>query len=338
MRRRAWVRAVGVGLVACAAGCGGFTSAVCPDDDRDGLCDADDPCPFDQDNDRDGDGLCAGDDACLAGDDADDEDADGVPDACDDCPGDPVNDPDEDGVCATDDPCPEDADDACARVLLLALQVDAFPAEASWILRDSRNVRLAGGGFSAPGEGAYYRVEVPATDVLTLTLDDRGNDGAGGDGGIRGFVWDRTAGVQLVPAWEPDSYGQLRNLTFEVGEAPVPGPEGRPPQPEEDWLEPLATCTLVVETRTGSRPQEVSWSLTWRDRPVGSVDGLYNLSNRTLTETLSGMPEGAYRLELGSRLPGAWQGSSVTVRADGRQLATGAWNADSAVPFVLACP
>lgn len=58
---------------------------VCPDADNDNLCDADDPCPFDPDNDLDGDGLCGDVDNCPA--DANpgqyDVDADGIGDACD---------------------------------------------------------------------------------------------------------------------------------------------------------------------------------------------------------------------------------------------------------------
>ena len=76
------------------------------DADSDGVCDADDPCPLDEQDDSDGDGVCDSDDICPGGDDSVDGDNDGVPDACDPCPIDPFNDLDSDGVCDSDDNCP----------------------------------------------------------------------------------------------------------------------------------------------------------------------------------------------------------------------------------------
>ncbi|MCB9295614.1 MAG: VCBS repeat-containing protein [Lewinellaceae bacterium] len=83
----------GTRVVATATDAAGNTSefsgcleiTACPDADNDNLCDADDPCPFDANNDLDGDGLCGDVDNCPA--DANpgqyDVDADGIGDACD---------------------------------------------------------------------------------------------------------------------------------------------------------------------------------------------------------------------------------------------------------------
>ena len=87
---------------------------VCPldendDSDGDGLCDSDDPCPNDLNNDSDGDGVCDSDDPCP--DDVnDDSDGDGVCDSEDPCPDDVNDDSDGDGLCDSDDPCPTDPD------------------------------------------------------------------------------------------------------------------------------------------------------------------------------------------------------------------------------------
>lgn len=83
----------GTRVVATATDAAGNTSefsgclevTACPDADADNLCDADDPCPFDPDNDLDGDGLCGNVDNCPADANPDqyDVDADGIGDACD---------------------------------------------------------------------------------------------------------------------------------------------------------------------------------------------------------------------------------------------------------------
>ncbi|MFN3202042.1 MAG: fibrinogen-like YCDxxxxGGGW domain-containing protein [Bradymonadia bacterium] len=103
----------------------------CPDQDLDGVCDADDNCvananlnqadadadgqgdvcdvcPNDANDDADGDGLCADVDNCPGAANAaqTDTDADSLGDACDVCPNDATNDADGDGVCQDVDNCP----------------------------------------------------------------------------------------------------------------------------------------------------------------------------------------------------------------------------------------
>ena len=85
----------------------------CPDDDSDGVCNADDVCDDGDDlQDADEDGVPDACDACEEANDGDDADEDGVPDACDICPaGDDAIDTDEDG---TPDACDCDvAGDDC---------------------------------------------------------------------------------------------------------------------------------------------------------------------------------------------------------------------------------
>jgi hypothetical protein len=104
----------------------GLGNACDPDDDNDGLLDADDACPEhadDQDDldgdgigdvcdpDIDGDGISNDMDNCPANPNGDQADGDGdqVGDACDPCLSDPLNDADGDGICAAVDNCPDDA-------------------------------------------------------------------------------------------------------------------------------------------------------------------------------------------------------------------------------------
>ena len=101
------------------------------DRDQDGVCDAEDACPDDPQNqcgtcsDRDGDGICDAFDICP--DDPQnrcqgcvDTDSDGSCDAVDPCPDDPQDqcvpcvDLDRDGLCDEQDPCPGDATNLCA--------------------------------------------------------------------------------------------------------------------------------------------------------------------------------------------------------------------------------
>ena len=58
------------------------------DDDGDGIGNACDPCPADQDNDLDEDGICGDVDNCpgVANTDQRDSDGDGLGDACDPSP------------------------------------------------------------------------------------------------------------------------------------------------------------------------------------------------------------------------------------------------------------
>jgi len=58
------------------------------DSDGDGICDSNDPCPFDNPDDTDGDGVCDSNDPCPF-DNPDDTDGDGVCDSNDNCPLDP---------------------------------------------------------------------------------------------------------------------------------------------------------------------------------------------------------------------------------------------------------
>jgi endonuclease/exonuclease/phosphatase family metal-dependent hydrolase len=94
-----------------------FHIAGCPDDDGDGVCNAEDLCP--------------------GGDDNVDGDADGVPDFCDPCPADNPDDTDGDGVCDSADICPGGDDgvdtdgdgtpdfcDACSSSLIGDLDCD----------------------------------------------------------------------------------------------------------------------------------------------------------------------------------------------------------------------
>ena len=89
----------------------------CDDADNDGICAAEDSCPFDMLNDYDNDGLCA----CTVEDcdnienidpcpfDFDnDSDNDGLCSDQDPCPDDPLNDDDGDGICYNEDVCPDD--------------------------------------------------------------------------------------------------------------------------------------------------------------------------------------------------------------------------------------
>ncbi|MBI4209246.1 MAG: FG-GAP repeat protein [Deltaproteobacteria bacterium] len=104
----------------------------CPDTDLDTVCDTDDNCVSDSNedqSDRDGDGIGDVCDHCPNAYDPDenDSDGDGIYDACDACPNDPNNDSDGDGVCDPADNCvldpnPDQADgdadgrgDACDR-------------------------------------------------------------------------------------------------------------------------------------------------------------------------------------------------------------------------------
>ncbi|MBL8787099.1 MAG: putative metal-binding motif-containing protein, partial [Deltaproteobacteria bacterium] len=84
------------------------------DSDGDGVVDPCDRCPLGDDFlDADGDTLPDACDACATGDDRLDADSDGLPDACDPCPADPTNDDDGDGVCGRNDRClagPDDVD------------------------------------------------------------------------------------------------------------------------------------------------------------------------------------------------------------------------------------
>ncbi|MEW6220292.1 MAG: thrombospondin type 3 repeat-containing protein [Thermodesulfobacteriota bacterium] len=106
---------------------------VCPDGDRDRICDDDDNCPtdpntdqadgdhdgrgdvcdlcpLDANNDADGDGVCGDVDNCPTDPNTDqtDGDHDGRGDVCDLCPLDAGNDADGDGVCGDVDNCPTD--------------------------------------------------------------------------------------------------------------------------------------------------------------------------------------------------------------------------------------
>ncbi|MEM6990071.1 MAG: thrombospondin type 3 repeat-containing protein [Myxococcota bacterium] len=78
----------------------------CPDGDVDGVCDADDACPLDPDNDADGDGVCGDVDVCSGDDATGDSDGDGLCDDIDACVGDnATGDTDLDGVCNDQDQC-----------------------------------------------------------------------------------------------------------------------------------------------------------------------------------------------------------------------------------------
>ena len=55
------------------------------DSDNDGICDANDTCPFSATGDSDGDGVCDDADICPGFDDAYDSDGDGFPNGCDVC-------------------------------------------------------------------------------------------------------------------------------------------------------------------------------------------------------------------------------------------------------------
>ncbi|MCR9161562.1 MAG: thrombospondin type 3 repeat-containing protein [Nannocystaceae bacterium] len=105
-----------------------FSAACgCTDSDEDGLCDAEDGCPNDPDNDIDGDGVCADADQCSGDDATGDSDVDGLCDDIDACVGDNVTgDADLDGICNDLDQCSGqddtgdvdadgicDSDDAC---------------------------------------------------------------------------------------------------------------------------------------------------------------------------------------------------------------------------------
>ena len=84
----------------------------CPDDDGDGVCNADDICPDGDDGfDSDLDGVPDACDVCPDGDDSLDSDSDGVPDDCDICmDGDDNFDGDFDGVPDDCDICLEGSD------------------------------------------------------------------------------------------------------------------------------------------------------------------------------------------------------------------------------------
>jgi hypothetical protein len=83
----------------------GLARMILNDQDEDGICAAEDPCPLDPWNDQDGDGLCGDVDPCPL-DPRNDEDGDGLCADVDPCPLDRFNDQDGDGLCADQDNCP----------------------------------------------------------------------------------------------------------------------------------------------------------------------------------------------------------------------------------------
>ena len=81
----------------------------CIDNDNDSLCNYEDNCPNDYNNDIDGDGICGDIDLCP-NDSDNDIDGDGICGDIDLCPNDSDNDIDGDGICGDIDLCPNDSD------------------------------------------------------------------------------------------------------------------------------------------------------------------------------------------------------------------------------------
>jgi len=76
------------------------------------VCDNEDTCPLDGENDADSDSLCGNADPCPTSA-IGDSDGDGICDNVDSCPQDANNDADQDGICNSEDPCPQDSTDGC---------------------------------------------------------------------------------------------------------------------------------------------------------------------------------------------------------------------------------
>ena len=75
----------------------GKTNADQSDGDLDGIGDACDDCPDDNENDADSDGVCGDVDQCPGYDDTIDTDGDGIAEGCDNCPSVPNDQEDIDG-------------------------------------------------------------------------------------------------------------------------------------------------------------------------------------------------------------------------------------------------
>lgn len=306
-------RGMAVGLGLFAASCGGLQSTAgnCTsgDTDRDGICNTEDPCPVDAANDADGDGICESDDPCPDDPDPTDDDDDGWPDACDPCPDDPENDADGDGTCASEDPCPDDPDDACGRRLLIATQVDWFHEEASWEMSDSQGTVLASGGFDGPGDGGWQQVDVPAEGVVVFTTRDEG-----GDGGIRGFVWDPRREVRVL-AWGQDSYRSIQNLTFDPSTAE--GQEGPLPFTTTEWLN-QTRCDVEIQLQVDGFPAEQGWELLTRDASItarfpGSFEGTVGAQRVSV-----GLVDGDYTIVQYDDYGDGWESpSALTVFVEG---------------------
>ena len=105
---------------------------------------------------------------------------------------------DEDGLCADVDPCPDLLPDACTVPVVLAIQVDTFPADTTWALLNYRSAAVLRGSFEAPGEGAFHEVDVRADTQSCVSLSDLGQDG-----GTRGLVFARTGDGEVLVVAEP---------------------------------------------------------------------------------------------------------------------------------------
>ncbi len=117
-----------------ANGVGDVCEGCVQDSDGDEICDADDACPLDADNDIDADTVCGDVDNCPTVSNADqsDADTDGLGDVCDSCPNDADNDADTDAVCGDVDNCPvtPNADQADADGDAIGDACDACPLDA----------------------------------------------------------------------------------------------------------------------------------------------------------------------------------------------------------------
>jgi hypothetical protein len=309
-----------VGVGACVVRAGGVTCTY--DVDGDGVCDDLDPCPLDAPDDADGDGVCDATDACPGEDDAVDADTDGLPDPCDACPDDAGNDADQDGLCADVDPCPDLLPDACTVPVVLAIQVDTFPADTTWALLNYRSTAVLRGSFEAPGEGAFHEVDVRADTQSCVSLSDLGQDG-----GTRGLVFARTddgEGRRLA-SWTFTESAQHATFCFD----PLGGESFTPPR-EKDWVA-AAACEVTIQIQPGDSPDEVGWILEAESEdpdtiPGRSIDqsGSYTTANQTDTRTYT-LTDGRYVFRMTDSYGDGWDGlgTGVIVRTGARTITQG---------------
>jgi len=349
MRGMVWL----LGLV----GCGGLTplgSSACLDDyDADGICDAIDVCPYDRFDDADQDGICGDVDVCDQGDDTLDGDGDGVADACDSCPTIEGVDDDGDGLCGDEDPCPDDANNQCGRPVVIALQVDQYFDESTWRITDRSSSLVDMGEFEQGGQVVYLRQDLPANEPLTLTLSD-----AVGDGGIRGFIWDRLAGV-MVEEWELRDWNSGKNFTFTLDAEPHAEGLQAAPQTVAQFGDGFTWCAVdfVLDFSEGGSlayPQEVGYDvMDSRETYQGGVlTNTFSTADRGTTKTTTlELWEGDYRVDLFDALSGTsssgdgWWSETLSVVVDGTAVASG-WFIDrnaaqrntSSESFTLDCP
>ena len=202
----------------------GSVTIGCPDADQDGICDADDPCPNDPDNDEDGDGVCVPEDLCpTQGDEGFGVNQDGCPNSCPDG--------DNDGVCDADDQCPNEGDLGCG-VDPVGCPLDC-PVETSFsIVAQPQNV--------CPGDTVTVDVMVDATglsikgceatvkfddSVMSTTLGQITGHNLLGGLDIGPIIEDGNKVTYALAATtaQPDVAGSMMTIEFTIDGAASPG-------------------------------------------------------------------------------------------------------------------